>query len=64
MWLDYISLCERNKVVEWTSRKYAIIFMIINYSLGALVFSLPGLMFNGSKDTCLAQTNDLRAFKY
>lgn len=38
--------------------------MILNYGFGALVFSLPGLMFKGSKDACLAQTNDLKALKY
>jgi hypothetical protein len=38
--------------------------MLLNYSFGALVFSLPGLFFGGSKDACLAQNDDLKALKY
>ena len=41
IWFDYISLTERQNITEWDSRKQAGLFMILNFTLGAVVFMLP-----------------------
>lgn len=58
IWFDYMSQCEKENITEWDSRKEAIIFMALNYFLGALVFMIPYALLE--PDACyLIQSRDL-----
>lgn len=62
-WLGYISYNENNSN-DWVNRKFALIFLLINYIFCGFIYLLPGwLLGDSSKATCLAQTTELQELR-
>ena len=61
-WLNYITYTEHNKV-EWASRKYAYLFLALNYIFGGILFKMPEMMIGEGRETCLAQTPELEQMR-
>ncbi len=52
--LEYLTYTEKNEV-DPKSRKYAFLFLVVNYSFGLLVFLLPEfILASNTKESCLA----------
>ena len=64
VWLEHITHCEQN-TVDSHSKVYAFFYVLWNYVFGALIFHLPFFLFgeHHQRDTCLAQTPELRELR-